>query len=105
NEQFSWYLHRLLAQQIVTQMKNVEGRNCLSAKERMMRFLHDMISDQKLVKPELTGLSLPLTNKELAQLLAITPEHLCRVLKEMKQLGLIRYAKGMLTVTDTANLS
>jgi CRP-like cAMP-binding protein len=100
NEQFSWYLHRLLAQQIVKQMKNVEAMNCLSAKNRMKLFFQDMIDDQNLAGAEPTSFSLPLTNKELAQLLAITPEHLSRMLKEMKQQGLIRCAKGVLTVTD-----
>jgi len=104
NEQFSWYLHRLLAQQIFTQMKSVEGRNCMSAKDRIKRMLRDMIDDQSLERREPSGYSLPLTNTELSQLLAITPEHLCRVLKEMKQRGQITYAKGVLTVTDPANL-
>jgi CRP-like cAMP-binding protein len=74
--------------------------NCLSAKNRMKLFFQDMIDDQNLAGAEPTSFSLPLTNKELAQLLAITPEHLSRMLKEMKQQGLIRCAKGVLTVTD-----
>jgi CRP/FNR family transcriptional regulator len=103
NERFSWYLHRLLAQQIFKQMKNVEAMNCLSAKDRMKRFLRDMIDDQNPVESKPNSFSLPLTNKELAQLLAITPEHLCRVLRAMKQQGLIRCAKGVLTVTDPSS--
>jgi len=104
NAEFSWYLHRLLAQHIFKQMKIVEAMKCLSAKDRMKCFLRDMIDDQNLAGSELSNFSLPLTNKELAQLLAITPEHLCRVLKEMKQQGILRCAKGVLTVTDPTSL-
>ncbi|HUI44433.1 MAG TPA: Crp/Fnr family transcriptional regulator [Nitrospirota bacterium] len=104
NEQFSWYLHRLLARQIFKQMKNVEAMKCLSAKDRIKHILRDMIDDQNLAVPELSDFSLPLTNKELSQLLAITPEHLCRLLKQMRQEGLISRVKGVLTVTDADNL-
>jgi CRP-like cAMP-binding protein len=104
NEQFSWDLHRLLAQQIVRQMKNVEAISCLSAKERLKRFLRDMIDEQDPAGSKPFSFSLSLTSKELSQILAITPEHLCRVLKELKQQGLISHAKGMLTVNDPAGL-
>ncbi len=104
DEQFSWYLHRLLAKQVAKQMKSVEAMNCLSAKDRLKFFLRDMIVDQNMAGSEPSGFSLPLTNNELAQLLAITPEHLCRVLKEMRQEGLVRCAKGVLTVTDPDSL-
>jgi CRP-like cAMP-binding protein len=48
--------------------------------------------------------SVPLTNQELAELLVITPEHLCRVLKEMEQKGLVRRDNGSLIVADPAGL-
>ncbi len=104
NAHCSWYLHRLLAQQVFRQMKNVEAMECLSAKDRLKSFLRDIIDDQYPVEPELSSFSVPLSNKELAQLLAITPEHLSRVLKEMKQQGLIRCTKSVITVTDPDSL-
>jgi len=104
NEHFSWDLHRLLAEQIVRQMQNAEAISCLSAKDRLMRFLRDMIDEQNPAGSELSSFLLSLTNKELSQILAITPEHLCRVLKELKQQGLISHAKGVLTVNDPASL-
>jgi len=103
NEEFSWYLHEQLSEEIINQMKNAEARNCLSAKDRMKRFLRDMIEEQHLAGKPPASYSLPLTNKEFSQLLAITPEHFCRMLKEMKQEGLIRAAKGVLTVVDPSS--
>jgi len=104
NGRFSWHVHHLLAQEIFRQMKNVEAMNCMSAQDRLERFLCDMIAEQKPNGAVPDSFSLPLTNKELAQLLAITQEHVCRVLKAMEQKGLIRRAKGMLTLTDPAGL-
>jgi CRP/FNR family transcriptional regulator len=104
NGQFSWHLHRLLSQEIFNQMKKMEAMSCLTAQDRLKRFLCDLIDEQKHIGPKPAGLSLPLSNQELAQLIAITPEHLCRVLKGMEQEGLIRRGKGMLTVTDPASL-
>ncbi len=104
NDDFSWYVHLLLSQEIVKQMKSMEARNCLPTRERMKHFLREMIDEQQVEGKKPLSFSLPLTNKELAQLLAVTPEHLCRVLKEMKQEGLIQSAKGVLTVTDPARL-
>jgi CRP-like cAMP-binding protein len=104
NEDFSLYIHLLLSQEIVKQMKSMEARNCLPTRDRMKHFLREMIDEQNFEGREPPSYSWPLTNKELAQLLAVTPEHLCRVLKEMKQERLIQCAKGVLTVTDPASL-
>ncbi len=101
---FSWYVHLLLSQEIIRQLNSAEARNCLTAKQRMKHLLRDMIEDQQLNGTVPSGFSLPLTSKEISQLLAITPEHLCRILKELKQEGLIRHEKGILTVTAPASL-
>lgn len=104
NKQFSWYLLQMLSRKVFNQMKKVEAMSCMSAQERLERFLCDMIDELKPVGAEPASLSLPLNNTELAQLLAITPEHLCRVLKEMEYKGIIRRDNGILTVTDPESL-
>jgi CRP-like cAMP-binding protein len=45
-------------------------------------------------------LQIPLKLKELAQLIAITPEHLSRLLRELEQQGVISRNKGWLIMTD-----
>src|SRR3990170_2990163 len=49
-------------------------------------------------------LRLPLMHKELAQLIAVTPEHLCRLLREMEQQGIIKRNKGLVVVKDPSFL-
>ena len=105
NEQFSWHVHQLLSRQILDQLKKLEAVRCLSAKDRLMHLLADTIREQGPVGPDTADrFSLPLTNQELAQLLMVTPEHLCRVLKRVEKQGLIRHDKGALIVTDPAGL-
>ena len=104
SKEFSWYLLQIFSREIFNQMKKVEAMGCMSAQERLEQFLCDMRDELNPVGAEPACVSLPLNNKELAQLLAITPEHLCRVLKEMEQKGIIRRDHGILTVIDHEGL-
>jgi CRP/FNR family transcriptional regulator len=105
NGEFSWHVQRLLSQQILDQMKRIEAMRCLSAEKRLMGFLSDTVREMDTLGPGSSdGFTLPLTNQELAQLLMITPEHLCRVMKKMGQKGLVRHGKGTLVVIDPSGL-
>jgi len=105
NEQFSWHVHQLLSRQIFDQMKKIEAISFLPAEDRLMRLLVDTVREMETTGSGTQGnFTLPITNQELAQLLMITPEHLCRVLKGIEQKGLIKHDKGALVVTDPAGL-
>jgi CRP-like cAMP-binding protein len=104
NKQFSSYLHRLLSQEIFTHMRNVESVSCMSAEDRVMRFLGDLVAGQTSSGKIRTEFSLPLTNRELAELIAVTPEHICRVLKSMEHKGLIRRERSTLIIENPAEL-
>lgn len=101
NDQFSLHVHRLLSQNIFNKMKRMEETSYMSAPERLEFFLSDIICNQEaMVSKTPDNFALPLTNQELAQLLAISPEHLCRVLKGMEEKGLLRRANGTVIVTN-----
>lgn len=104
NNELYWHLLQMLSREIFNQMKKVESISCMSAQERLEQFLCDMINELNPVGAGPVSVSLPLNNQELAQLLAITPEHLCRVLKKMELKGMIRREHGILTVTDPESL-
>ena len=105
NKQFSSHLNLLLSQEIFNHMRNVEAVSCMSAEDRVMRFLGDLVADQASNDKKRAVFSLPLTNRELAELIAVTPEHICRVLKNMERKDLIRREHGMLIIDDPAKLS
>jgi CRP-like cAMP-binding protein len=105
NKQFSSHLHRLLSQEIFTHMRNVESVSCMCAEDRVMRFMSDLIAGQAPSEKKRAVFSFPLTNRELAELIAVSPEHICRVLKAMERKGLIRRERSMLIIEDPAALS
>jgi len=104
NKQLSWCLLQMLSQGVYDQVKTIETMSTLSALERLERFLCEIIEEQNQNDSEAPLFSLPLNNQELAQLLTITPEHLCRVLKDMERRGVVKRNKGALTVTDPVSL-
>ena len=101
NVQFSLHVHRLLSENIYSQMRRIEETSFMHAQERLEFLLSEMIHDQEsIVSKTPDKFALPLTNQELAQLLAVSPEHLCRVLKGMEKKGLIRRDRGTVIVNN-----
>ena len=101
NVRFSFYVHRLLSENIYGQMKRIEETSFMSAQERLESLLSDMIHNQEAFASKAPDkFSIPLTNQELAQLLAVSPEHLCRVLKGMGKKGIIMRENGAVIVTN-----
>jgi CRP-like cAMP-binding protein len=104
NIQFSLHVHRMLSENIYSQMRHMAETSFMSAQERLEFLLSDMIHNKVAIDSTLPDtFTLPLTNQELAQLLAISPEHLCRVLKGMAKKGLIRRDYGKVVVTNPSS--
>ncbi len=98
----SWQVHRMLSREVYEQAE-LAALACLPARRRLEHFLDE------LVRAEDAGavagwfrLQLPLKQQELAQLLAVTREHLNRMLKQLEGEGLIRRHKGWLLISDSA---
>src|SRR5512143_3032229 len=103
--QFSWHINQQLSQQISNHMKQVAALSYLSAQKRLELFLSDMIRELGPTgnyKPD--SFPLPFNNQELAQILMITPEHLCRILVGMEKKGLVHRRKGDLVVADPTSI-
>ncbi len=102
DEQFSLQVHRLLSQNIFNQMNKMEETSYLSARKRLLVFLSGIIRDLEAAASSThETFALPLTNQDLAQLLAITPEHLCRVLKGLEDDGLLKRNSGTVILTNS----
>ncbi len=105
NSQVSWQLNLLLSQEILNHRKRLEANSCMTARESLECFLCELINEQE---PEESQKSreflVPLKSQELAEIIAVTPEHLSRLLKEMEKDGVIRREKGMLIVIDLKGL-
>jgi hypothetical protein len=77
----------------------------MPAMDRLEGFLRQLILEQEpaIGPAELhksMRLQIPLKLRELAQLIAIAPEYLSRLLRELEQQGTLRRDKGWLIITD-----
>ena len=79
----------------------------MSARERLTKFLCEMIHEIEPLTEKKTitydkpvKLNIPLKFKEIAQMIAVTPEHLSRLLTEMEQQGIIKRDKGHLVINN-----
>ena len=105
NPEFSSQLLRMLSKEIYNHGTKVIALGITPAKERLKKILYEMILEQEpTVLQRQIHLHLPLMHKELAQLIAVTPEHLCRLLREMEQQGIIKRNKGLVIVKDPSVL-
>lgn len=100
--EFSRHMLTMLSQEIYTQGKNFVHLGCLNAKDRLKRLLYEIIIEMDKVssgKSELR-IRLPLKQLELAQMIAVTPEHLSRMLKVLERDGVIQRDGNWLKVKD-----
>jgi len=59
---------------------------------------------QPLGVKDKVNLIFPLKHKELAQMVAVTPEHLSRLLKQLERDGIIKREKGLLVMNNSQSL-
>jgi CRP-like cAMP-binding protein len=104
NMEFAQRLIRLLSEAIFNHGKSLVMMGCTSAKERLKAMLCRFIPDTDLqtTAEGMLKVHVPLKNRELAQILAVTPEHLSRLLKELEQEHFIKREKNDLVLLNPA---
>ena len=105
NIQFSRYVHQEISQETYDHVAQLVGLGCMSARCRLERLLVQMVSPAEIGGHK-KDIHLPMLLKhwEIAQLIAITPQHLSRVLKKMENDGVLRQEKGRMILTDPSRL-
>jgi CRP-like cAMP-binding protein len=107
--EFCRQLLRRFSEEIYCHGMSVAVLGCMPARDRLTRFLCELVQEQWNANGQLEPqrpmrLQIPLKFKELAQLIAITSEHLSRLLRELEQQDIIRRDKGWLILTDPSKL-
>ena len=101
DSQLSWHLLQMLSREVVQQSVRVAQLGCLSAAYRFEQLLWQLIMALGLHQAhESIRLQLPLKHREIAELIAVTPEHLSRILKKMQDKGIIAQHKGWMVILD-----
>jgi len=86
-------------------MLSIGERSCLSGRQRLEKFLWEVVEMQDGIDHQRPiKIQMVLKNWELAQLLALTPQHLCRLVKQLENEGVVMRKKGWLILPDPMKL-
>jgi CRP-like cAMP-binding protein len=100
-----WQFQKLLCHELYEQVDHTAELGSLSARNRLELLLWNSIHSNEISPPRSNvRVHLPLKNKELADLIAVTPEHLSRMLRRMQDEGVLKVEKGWLIVSDILRL-
>jgi len=105
NTQFSLHVHQMQSHEEIDHITHMARISCLPAQDRLADLL--WVLAHALELPTSSGevlLRLPLKHWELAQLIAVTPEYLSRLLKKMQQDGVVRQNKGLMIIQNVEKL-
>jgi CRP-like cAMP-binding protein len=81
SEEISWTVHLAHSRETDRELSQLTALACLSARERLEEHLRLMREEMAATGSE--GIPLPLKECELAELLGITPQWLCRLMQEL----------------------
>ena len=103
---FAWKVHQIQSREVHEQLNWLGEMACCSARSRLRNFfsrLSDVCKVQKDGKR--SRVRLPLKQKEVAELIAVTPEHLSRLLHELSRDGLLQLRRGSIIIPDPQALA
>ena len=103
--ELSWDLHQAHSREIHDNIERLAQLGCLRSRQRLEHVLRELASArlQETGSHEIQ-LELPMRHYEIAGLIAVTPEHLSRLLHQMEEEGLIRLEGGSIVVPDPSRL-
>lgn len=105
NQHLSWYLHKSQSQEVADLSQQQMLLRTAKTQSRFSHFLCGFLrSTGQGFSVNPVELDMPLKKHEMAQLLAISPEHLSRVEKAMEAEGVIQRNKRSLTVMNPDKL-
>jgi len=100
-EHFPRHLHEVQAKEVLDHLENLVEVATRPTQYRLVRLLYEIAQEiHSQQPPEHRSLQVPLKQREIAQLLTITPEHTSRVLRRLKLDGLIKQEDRLLSVPN-----
>jgi CRP-like cAMP-binding protein len=102
NPDFSRHILKILSQEIYVFGKAFCNISCVPAIYRLKQLLYEIMKESKqpLDLSDKVKIYSTLKRKELAQMIAITPEHLSRLLKRLERDGIIAREQGLIVLNS-----
>ena len=103
--EFSRWISMILSRGLRSSMLSISDQSCLSGRQRLEKFLWEVVQMQNGIVPQRPiKIQMLLKNWEVAQLLALTPQHLCRLIKQLENEGIVMRKNGWLILSDPKKL-
>jgi CRP/FNR family transcriptional regulator len=102
---FAWQIHQIQSREVHEQLNWLGEMACCSARSRLRRVFSRLTEVSNVQKEgRHSRVQLPLKQREVAELIAVTPEHLSRLLHELSRDGLLHLQDGWIVIPDTQAL-
>ena len=99
---FAWQIHQIQGREVHEQQNWLGEMACCSARSRLRTVFCRLAEVSKVHKDgKHSRVRLPLKQREVAELIAVTPEHLSRLLHELSKDGLLHLRDGWIVIPDT----
>ena len=105
HEALSWHVHQMHSREVLSQFQQMVDLGTATSRQRLERLLRRFTGAASANGNGGVRLSLPLKRWELASLLAVTPEHLSRLLRKLRDDGVIQVSDGAIVVPDVQRLA
>ena len=104
--EFAWKIHQIQCREVHEQLNWLGEMACCSARSRLRNFFWRLTEACKVQNNgKRSRVRLPLKQKEVAELIAVTPEHLSRLLHELSRDGLLQLQRGWIVIPNPQALA
>lgn len=96
---FSRWVSSVLSRKVYSGVLSISERTCLSGRQRLEKFLRELVQAQGGVNPKgPTKIQMRLKNWEVAQLISVTPQYICRLMRQLEDEGIVHREDGWLMI-------
>ena len=104
NLEFSRWISITLSRVVRYSILGIIEKSCLSGRQRLEKFLWKLVQSQHGFDHQRPiKIQMILKSWEVAQLLSLTPQHLCRLIKQLENEGVVMRRKGWLILPTRRN--
>jgi CRP-like cAMP-binding protein len=105
DQQFSHYLHQMHGREVIRQPGRIAQLGCIPAQQRLEQLLWHLFSELKPpARQDKVCLKMPLKHWEIAELIAVTPQYLSSLIKQLERHGLLQREKGCFIILQPEKL-
>lgn len=97
--QFSHWVSTILSRKVYSGLLNISEKGSLSGRQRLEIFLRELVQTED--GSDIKGprkMQMTLKNWEVAQLISITPQYFCRLMRQLEGEGIIKRKEGWLII-------